>query len=312
MSSYDIGQSVANATRSRVESGSKHIVPMKMFSEFIGHVVGGKNGLDVIYKDKYKHCCNKNQLAIGIGRTFANAPSTYDKMPHAYQPILSNLSCVANDDTGVCRAAVIMSRYFGRAAADVIDDHMNGNRDAITNYITRKYEFDNNKWQKVKEHPCLRNLPVAGVSLATIWAHPSSGDTVGSVMVGGLITVTNGPFPVTSGDQLTFIWGFEEEYFDENSKDVPIRIIPRQNGQNGTHLGIEKFDGESMKRRKMDFSMSFKGLRDANKLDLPYIIPIVHTGTPFEHVDRDRFFAKAISNARPFESLDIMLGHQCI
>lgn len=292
-----------------------------MFSEFIANVVSGSNGLDVILKDKYKHCANKNQIVVGVGRTFANAPSTYDKMPHAYQPIISNLACVDKADSDICRAATIIGRYYNRAAANIIDDAIRRiearqqPNDPLVLYVIGKYELDDiAKLKKVKEHPCLRNLPAAGVSLATIWAHPSSGDTVGSVMVGGLITVTNGPFPVTSGDQLTFIWGFEEECFDPNSKDVPIRILPRRGAAaaNNNHLGIEKFDGDAMKRRKMDFSMSFKGLRDANKLDLPYIIPIVYTGTEYEHVDCNRFFAKAISNARPFESLDIMLGHQCM
>jgi hypothetical protein len=49
---------------------------------------------------------------------------------------------------------------------------------------------------------------VVGVTLGTAWAHPSSGDTVASVMIGGLKTVQNGAFHIHTND-LTCI------YFDD-------------------------------------------------------------------------------------------------
>lgn len=48
-----------------------------------------------------------------------------------------------------------------------------------------------------------------GVSLGLAYAHPHSGDTVCSVMVGGLRTVLNGHFQVHTGDLLMFYFDAE-------------------------------------------------------------------------------------------------------
>lgn len=49
----------------------------------------------------------------------------------------------------------------------------------------------------------------AGVSLTEGYAHPHSGDTALSVMIGGMKTIKNGRFPVYAGD--TIMWYFEFE-----------------------------------------------------------------------------------------------------
>lgn len=48
-----------------------------------------------------------------------------------------------------------------------------------------------------------------GVSLGLAYAHHNSGDTVGSVMIGGLRTIPNGAFPIHTNDLL--MWYFDDE-----------------------------------------------------------------------------------------------------
>lgn len=55
---------------------------------------------------------------------------------------------------------------------------------------------------------------VVGVSLGTAWAHPSSGDTVASVMVGGLRTVQNGAFPIHTNDLICIYFDDERDFFE--------------------------------------------------------------------------------------------------
>ena len=55
---------------------------------------------------------------------------------------------------------------------------------------------------------------VVGVSLGTAWAHPSSGDTVASVMVGGLKTVQNGAFPIHTNDLICIYFDDERDFFE--------------------------------------------------------------------------------------------------
>jgi hypothetical protein len=52
-------------------------------------------------------------------------------------------------------------------------------------------------------HPTAQNyvdtLHFKGIALTEAYAHPRSGDTVGSVLIGGLRTIRNGPFQINSG-----------------------------------------------------------------------------------------------------------------
>ncbi len=58
---------------------------------------------------------------------------------------------------------------------------------------------------------------VVGVSLGTAWAHPSTGDTVASVMIGGLRTVQNGAFPIHTNDLICIYFDDERDLFEVGS-----------------------------------------------------------------------------------------------
>jgi hypothetical protein len=55
---------------------------------------------------------------------------------------------------------------------------------------------------------------VVRVSLGTAWAHPSTGDTVASVMIGGLRTVQNGAFPIHTNDLICIYFDDERDFFE--------------------------------------------------------------------------------------------------
>jgi hypothetical protein len=55
---------------------------------------------------------------------------------------------------------------------------------------------------------------VVGISLGTAWAHPSTGDTVASVMIGGLRTVQNGAFPIHTNDLICIYFDDERDFFE--------------------------------------------------------------------------------------------------
>ena len=60
----------------------------------------------------------------------------------------------------------------------------------------------------------LMEFYVVGVSLGTAWAHPSSGDTVASVMIGGLKTIQNGAFPIHTNDLICIYFDDERDLFE--------------------------------------------------------------------------------------------------
>jgi hypothetical protein len=58
------------------------------------------------------------------------------------------------------------------------------------------------------------DLHFVGISLGTAYAHAHSGDTVASVMIGGLKTVLNGAYQVHTNDLLMFYFDEEAHFFE--------------------------------------------------------------------------------------------------
>jgi hypothetical protein len=50
---------------------------------------------------------------------------------------------------------------------------------------------------------------MSGVALTVAFPHGHIGDTALSVLTGGIMTMTNGPFDIAAGDRCTWIWDFE-------------------------------------------------------------------------------------------------------
>lgn len=73
----------------------------------------------------------------------------------------------------------------------------------MNTYITYESQINN-----------LLEFYVVGVSLGTAWAHPNSGDTVASVMIGGLRTIQNGHFPMHTNDLICIYFDVERDFFE--------------------------------------------------------------------------------------------------
>lgn len=69
-----------------------------------------------------------------------------------------------------------------------------------------------------------------GISLGLAYAHPHSGDTVASVMIGGLRTILNGHFKVHTNDLLMFYWQDEVIYGAPRPHHPPSSCFSWQGG----------------------------------------------------------------------------------
>lgn len=83
-------------------------------------------------------------------------------------------------------------------------------------------------------------LYVVGVSLGTAWAHPSSGDTVASVMIGGLKTVLNGAFPMHTNDPIMIYFEDERVLFEDDGGRKPRRMIGNFENDAEYNLAFER------------------------------------------------------------------------
>ena len=76
----------------------------------------------------------------------------------------------------------------------------------------------------------------SGVSLTQAFAHPHTGDTALSTMIGGLKTIRNGRFPVYAGDRV--MWYFE---FEADSKVFLEVRVTASHGSTHTHTRMHTY-----------------------------------------------------------------------
>ena len=165
-----------------------------MYTDWINEVLTTKGNKDQTWKDKYKYCASKNQLVITVGRSLLGNSSFIDNQPHAYPPIIANLHGLDK----IKQQAMCFLLAYGDEL-QFFSQYFN-NDDTLKNEIKKKLEDDEVKvLDEITSSSSLlsRQYPCAGVSLATIFANPISGDSVGSVMIGGLVTIQNGPCNVS-------------------------------------------------------------------------------------------------------------------
>lgn len=102
-----------------------------------------------------------------------------------------------------------------------------------------------------------------GVALGIAYAHPDSGDTVATVMIGGLRTVLNGHFTANTGQPMMWYFGFEASAFDSNgerlfqgSKALPpviedgLEMLRSQESNVLNHLGNSTLDRKTWHERE--------------------------------------------------------------
>jgi hypothetical protein len=155
-----------------------------------------------------------------------------------------------------------------------------------------------------------------GIALGQAWASYLSGDTVASVLVGGMMTVLNGHFAMHTGDEVQWYFDFEKESFQSsagldngsrNSADVnprkskDIYMDQRLYGGNsgiGKSSGLKQID-------KIVRIKSYRMCRSPSNGTTASVMPQSdHYG------DKSRVFAKCISGGRAFDAVDIMLMTQ--
>lgn len=163
-----------------------------------------------------------------------------------------------------------------------------------------------------------------GVANTLGYAHANSGDTMASVMIGGLRTVQNGDFELFAGDQIQFYWTFEKDdfmpdgrrkpYLDIWDGDVPQNVDPRTT--ENFRAAKRDADGRETWERKPDaqirqtyFDLSY-GQRGNKEKIVAKIKPYFADDENPRIFDWYRVFAVAIASARPNEACDIKISRQ--
>lgn len=187
--------------------------------------------------NKHKYCVFKNDLVLCTNKPLF--PSDNNKSGHrqnAYPAVVSTLG-----DVELCCKKFLATYYSYHSATAQMRFHMQ---------VSQKTE-------KLKEifqdnSGLILNLPyfsAQGYALGTAWASDQTGDTVSSVLVGGMQTVMNGAFPCCAGEVLQWYFEFEEDLY------YPKRIQVKNEGCH-RESASRKYSGEDIDQSKFLESLS--------------------------------------------------------
>lgn len=247
--------------------------------------------------DNYRYCLNKDDLVIGLGRKIdPNAGGLELGVETSAYP--SVISCMT--DGSVWFQKILAAWYNNEA------NHYN----AVMAAAPREAQEDWGKYARV--YSCI------GVSLGMASAHSSKGDTVCTCMVGGLKSVLNGDFKIQTGDLIMFYWPNERFYFEDNGRRKRTPVGGAANALPGggwaANVADQAKDKPNDGRTAYHVAKMAKishGKKDG--LFVPLIKPyIVDEGDPENPRDSSRIWARAMSNAQPYEMVDLLIARQAI
>lgn len=316
--------SLASATSTRLDSACKHIQQCRVSYDHMLDFVEDANELE---KEEMKYCVHKDELVVGVGRPWKE--DCVRKLPiSAYPRVISNMGDITKRKTFEYHLKMIKYLYHFSTSllsrGRIIHDILNSTNDKDKHRDVRSHYLDTDKTQQeVKRAMSKMNdfYPV-GVANTLGYAHPNSGDTMSSVMIGGLRTVMNGDFEVYAGDKIQWYWSFERNCFrDDGSRKSIVnrdgevlhgmdpeeeRLDDRIKGSNFQDIGRKRFNDLQYGATNNSKSPSDKAEHVAR------IKPYIRDDEQPRIYDWSRVFAVAISSARPNEMVDIKICRQSL
>ena len=319
---------LAGSTGTRVDSAAKHIMACKVDSNMLaGWCSDLQNAGNHMHIHKHKYCMTRDELVLNTNMAL-NENSSMMRRGAAYPSVVTTLG----DCSDVCKNVITLLYHNSETGRDFL-------------YIKNEgVEEMTNKLKSSTEQQQIKNLPffmAQGYALGVAYASALSGDTVGSVLIGGMCTVMNGAFDCRAGQMLQWYFEFEEDMFyssnqtgimagtrkDIISNDVMAEII--HDGDTSTELNTRlnrvKANQHTKKtqtdeQRKRYHDRGLKGATDGYprgksscKSNMAFPKPYMLREDGTDHYgDKIRIFAKCITGARKHEMVDIMLMTQSL
>jgi hypothetical protein len=290
--------SIGNMTNTLIETGARHMQQCRTNFDVLVSMAGGEENL-LSADDKW--CMAKDELVVSCGKHLApNAMITGTK--YAYPSVITTLGDLTTEE----KVYVAQHYHFMGHSKEEKDVH----KKQVLSSIGDK-ETD-----KMKQ---LRHFMPVGYSVGRACAHAYKGDTVASVQVGGLRTVINGAYEVQTGDTIQmYIPDIEASMFLSNGgrkKMADVNAIT-----NSVNAGVPGGTLDKTTKQRRDFynrGLGVSGVGNSTRVKTcmfsvkPYMESLNEDAVEY-YGDRMRVFAKALSSARPYEPVDIMIARQAI
>jgi hypothetical protein len=301
--------------------------------------------VEELQRNKYRYCIHKDELVVGIGRPWDNKVVVKRTANSAYPRVISNLGSLTDvDETRIAINMIRFMNHYARSIAErakIIKFFQNGNYTTPTQIMNGGGNLTLPGMEAFKDlgggkigtdrfMPLMNDHFAVGFANTLGWAHANSGDTMTSVMIGGLRTVMNGDFEIFPGDLVQFYWSFERDDFLQTGQRKPYLNIF---DPDGTVHNIDPSavpGGATRKRnaagqlidptwstpadaqvRQAHYNLSYGQKKDKVKV-VAKIKPYFKDEVNPRLMDWYRVFGVAIASARPNEMCDIKIARQSI
>ena len=227
---------LAASTASRVDSSSKHIVACRVGEHYMLEWCDAtdNNKRRELHVNKHKYCVFKNELVLNVTRPLfpLDSMSQYHETK-AYPSVVTTLADM--DDISKSWLKMTYSKsmtasqwysginetvqWLGKTPEE--KKAQLESQDFLPYITGATGALTEQQVQVAAQH--IKNMPyfaAQGYALGTAWASQQTGDTVASVLIGGMQTVMNGAFACAAGDVLQWYFDFEEDQFAHRTQKV--------------------------------------------------------------------------------------------
>jgi len=307
--SHDRQYSLGSMTGTVVDSAAKHIRQCKVNTDLMSLWAGCDQ--HQMHQNRYKYITHRDDLVLcvtqKIGRALSNKVDVYPSVVSTFADIDKNMQ------------GALMWLYdsaspyiFLRKVHDIINKEP-ARHDQFLQEIPAWMTAHGLTYQMLNESKLktfLSKMPylqAQGYAQTVGYGNAVSGDTVLSVLIGGIVTVRNGHFPMRCGQAVQWYFNFEKDLFsaqhagagsewDIGSRLTPAAILP------GGAVALPLTDRRGQ--------LEENSLRTLFALPKPYVISST-TGT--EHYgDKIRIFARCIGGGGAHEMVDLQLMTQSL
>jgi len=326
--------SLAQATSTLLDSACKHIQQCRVSQDHMIKFLKNRDP-DELIRNKYRYCVHKDELVLGVGKCWAKDNSDKKFQNNAYPRVVSNLGGLTDMEgdqespevkmikvmyhnaTSIPERQEILSKFQRADPADF--PAVAGGTLMGSQYLGAPDGSGKMPW--VDRVPRVHDFVTVGYANTLGWAHAHCGDTMTSVMIGGLRTVMNGDFEVFTGDLIQWYWPFERSCFLKNGRRkrrelnggaIELQADPSMIPQDSSTALVDwTLDKDSVQRRQF-FEQQYGERRPHEKKIVPLIKPYKRDDNEPRIYDWYRVFAVALCSARPREKVDIRIARQAL
>lgn len=302
MAQSDRQYSMGTMTGTLVDSAAKHIRQCKVNTDIMA--VWATCDAQAIHQNRYKYITHKDDLVLNvtqkIGRSLSNKMDVYPS-------VVSNFA-----DIDLSTQYAMMWLYDSANPQTFLEkvQTIAANKDAATE-IGAWAKKNNKKFtsspQLLKALSKMPYLQAQGYAQTVGYASALSGDTVLSVLIGGLVTVRNGHFPMRCGQAVQWYFNFERDSFssqhaasaNNSAWDIGARM---DQPLDDNEEGLPRTDRRGYLEGHPE--------RTLFALPKPYVISSTD-GLEF-YGDKIRVFARCIGGGGPHEMVDLQLLTQSL